>query len=252
MSPGLKRVARGLGCGAAGLVVLFCAAGSGAIFTIELPFRLLFGWVSFLRHTLPRVTWNAEAIAGFLLTLVLLVAAGHALARRARAALRPEAPPWPLRWTGIAVAGLICMFGTSVASAGLAHQTLWLLRDDQPMVESSWDRLWVRELGDPDRACAPVAEIADLPTLQRAVHTDPDLLALAAWHQLLPFADPAGAPALAIVDGPASGRAGRAVICRQRHGRLVGEEHRDPITLEMDLDIPDSVVLAAGGDIAER
>lgn len=251
MSPGLRQVLRGAGCLSAALILLFCAVGSGAGFAVELPFRLLFGWISFLRRTLPQITWNLEAIAGFALTLVLLVAAAHALARRARAARAPEAPPWPLKWTCIGVAGLVCMFGTSVASAGLAHQTLWLLSDEAPMVENSWERGWIQELGDPDRACAPVAGFTDLPTLQRGVYTDPDLLALARWHQLLPFADPTGAPALAIVAGPASPRV-RAVICRQRYGRLVGEEHLAPITLEMDPEVPDSVVLAAGGDLGGR
>lgn len=94
----------------------------GLVYARHAVFGLAFGWLVYLAEVLPRVEPNVpELLLGFGVAAGL-VAGGHAFARRV---LRPD---WPLRWSLLGLGLVVTMFGTTMASAGVAHNLGWMVR----------------------------------------------------------------------------------------------------------------------------
>lgn len=115
-------------------IVLMMSMGLFA--PLELMFWLVAGWARFTVDTLPRVSVSWGHVAMAAATVALLSFGLHRFLKW----LAPSmgGPEWRWRWTLSAVALLALLFGTSVASAGIVHQTAWLA--SQPMFEDRWGR----------------------------------------------------------------------------------------------------------------
>jgi hypothetical protein len=112
-------------------IVGLLAAVAGSGYWLEIPARLLLGWLDFLRITLPYVQVSPGLVLlGVLAVLVLLVAVQGFLGWLA---------PGRWRWrSSVGAVGLfLLMFVTSIAFTGTVHQLGWLLRD--PIAVSDWE-----------------------------------------------------------------------------------------------------------------
>ena len=90
---------------------------------LEIPLRVLFGWLFYLIEVIPRTQINIELLLCSLGALLLGMAGMQWLMSRLRTANR-----WPWRWTLTWCGILIVMFSTSIAAVGLVHQVGWLFR----------------------------------------------------------------------------------------------------------------------------
>ena len=113
------------------LLVSLCLPWLSAV--TETPFRLLFGWVPFLRRAVPRVTVSPTGVA----TFALLLAASAGLAHRSGRRLFPrgEGRGWSWRSTAAACGLLIGLFAAGLAATGFGHQVGWLVRSPVPLTE---------------------------------------------------------------------------------------------------------------------
>lgn len=105
-----------------GLVIILLYWGIFAL--LELPYRLLVGWVPHLGRTLPAVAWSpALLLKGAGLACAAVV--GSSLLLRAWTSL-----PADRRWKGAIgfsiLTGLV--FGAAMSAGGVLHQAGWLLR----------------------------------------------------------------------------------------------------------------------------
>lgn len=139
---GTSKQFKRVGCGlAVALVVGFLFVGAtGAVFIVEVPLVVAFGWLFYPARVAPMITLNPYALGGFTLVLVAAALGAHAFLRWLCAHLTP-----PRRWrgrdTGALVTGLILLFVVSMASTGIAHQVGWVITSDAPLLRSSWDGL---------------------------------------------------------------------------------------------------------------
>jgi hypothetical protein len=85
--------------------------------------RPFYGWASFIIAVLPNVTLNYKMVVSSLSALVVALGGAHFLIRRFRGEKQ-----WKLRWTLLGSAGLMVLFGTSIAAIGIVHQIGWLTR----------------------------------------------------------------------------------------------------------------------------
>lgn len=106
----------------------------------EVPFALLFGWAPFLFRTLPRITVDGPSVAVAGLALVLFTLgvhrAGRAWRRRAGTPASTS-PAWKIRYSLALVAAVFILFTAGIALIGITHQTVWLLRADEPLFGTS-------------------------------------------------------------------------------------------------------------------
>ncbi|MDF1754678.1 MAG: hypothetical protein P1U89_17975 [Verrucomicrobiales bacterium] len=99
-------------------LLLFFITLSPALF-LELPFKLITGWFSFLLRVLPQITWNLSMISSSVAMLVVAALGFHFLARS-------FCPGWKKAWSlgWITLGGLL--FYASISTTGIAHQIAWL------------------------------------------------------------------------------------------------------------------------------
>ena len=114
--------------------LLLCGVCGGLTAPIEAPARLLFGWVSFLRRAVPRVSVSPTGVA----TFAVLLAASAGLAHRSGRRLFPrdEGRGWSWRSTAAACGLLIGLFAAGLAATGFGHQVGWLARSPVPLTSS--------------------------------------------------------------------------------------------------------------------
>ncbi|HTU20635.1 MAG TPA: DUF1559 domain-containing protein [Gemmataceae bacterium] len=110
--------------------ILVCLAVGAllALFVWSAPvtLSLLFGWIVFLYHTLPRMTVDGPSVLVGCLALLLFIGGVHAAGRAWRRSVA-EAPRWKLRWSLAMVAGVFLLFAAGVSLVAIVHQTGWLL-----------------------------------------------------------------------------------------------------------------------------
>lgn len=123
---------------AAGLVLLAAAT------TLEAPFVILGGWVSFLRRVLPEVKPDGPSVMVGAIALVLFGAGVHGLGRSWRRTAKPDAGPWRIRWTAAVVLGVVLLFTAGISVVAVTHQVAWLATSEQPLVAETAGRA-----GDP-------------------------------------------------------------------------------------------------------
>ena len=105
----------------------------------QLLYRLPWGWIGFLRRTLPEVTINWGGVGWVLLVSGIVLAGLHWLCgwlyARVRAGGGDTAPArhWPWRWTLATYAGFWLLFSVVMSAAGLVRHVGWLLDFKAPL-----------------------------------------------------------------------------------------------------------------------
>ncbi len=104
---------------------------------------LTFGWIGFLRDTLPRIHINGPDIwlaCGVFLTSIAVL---HGLARSIQRSMfaspksgQANPPPWAIGRSILLSLSALIAFVAGVAIVGIAHQVAWLATSDKPLLES--------------------------------------------------------------------------------------------------------------------
>lgn len=136
-----RRSGVGLGCllsiVAGGFLFVLLMGGIG-FGVMGLLVSLLFGWISFLTKTAPKISWDGGTICLYVLIIGCLVFLADNFFKwlvRSISVARGRNFFWPLKWTcaGVIATGLCMLIGMAVT--GIAHQMVWLLESDEPMYE---------------------------------------------------------------------------------------------------------------------
>jgi prepilin-type processing-associated H-X9-DG protein len=104
---------------------------TGLAWSAQVTLSLLFGWVVFLYHTLPRMTVDWPSLFVGAIAVVIFTAGVHAAARAWRRAA-PETPLWKLRWSLTVVVGVFLLFAAGLSLIGIVHQAAWLFTSMGP------------------------------------------------------------------------------------------------------------------------
>jgi prepilin-type processing-associated H-X9-DG protein len=127
------------GCGCAAVGSLFVLAFLGFALPLDFLIAMFLGWGFYLAQVVPevRVTWESVALA---VVLLAIFAVGlHAFLSWIYGQIQAdEKPPkpWPRRWSAVVVCLILLMFVSGIAAIGVIHQSGWLLRSKEPLVES--------------------------------------------------------------------------------------------------------------------
>jgi hypothetical protein len=113
--------------------LLMMAGGAGLV---EVPIYLVFGWITFLARTIPKISVNVDMLAfsAVCLTATLLFANYFLIwIVNAIATARGAQLKWRWKWTcaGFTAVSLLFLVGMSVI--GLVHQLGWLATTTDPM-----------------------------------------------------------------------------------------------------------------------
>ncbi len=126
------------GCKAGvGLLLLFglFLACAGLQFVVELPLTVAFGWPWYLKRVVPQLKPDPWSIVSAVVCLVALVLGSHAFLKWLYAASSTEPRRWPWKRTFQLVGLVVLMFVSGIAVTGMIHQTGWLIRSREPLVE---------------------------------------------------------------------------------------------------------------------
>jgi len=105
--------------------------------TVEIPFRLAFGWIVFLRDNIARLTLNPLRVAEAAACIAALGFGGHFFARWLYGQMLPNAArAWRPGWTVAGLGAILLLFVAGVGTIGITHQTAWLLTDPDPLVRN--------------------------------------------------------------------------------------------------------------------
>ena len=127
-----------LGCRTGiGLLLVFglFLAVDGFLFLAELPLTLAFGWPVYLYRIVPQLKPDPWSVVSAIVCLVALVLGSHAFLRWLYAASSTEPRQWPWKRTLQLVGLVVLMFVSGIAVTGMIHQTGWLIRSREPLVE---------------------------------------------------------------------------------------------------------------------
>lgn len=118
-------------------LLVFLSFAMGMAFLIEIPARLVIGWLIFAVETFPKAAVNRVMLVNALITLVLLCVSAHYLFRwfYNQGEAKAKAKPWRIGWTLSLVSLLILMFGASIAFIGGVHQAIWLVTSEEPFLK---------------------------------------------------------------------------------------------------------------------
>lgn len=229
MSRGGKIIGR-LGCGGLAILGALFLLGNGMVWMFQVPILLATGWIWFLGRTIPEVQLDPLRVVETLVVLLVLAGGSHHFARWF-AGQRDRT--WALRQTLALLAAVVLMFTTSIASAGLAHQLVWLTRE--PMARSSMDT-W-GAMGIMREVCAGIPPGLSVDFLQATVAAEPDPFQLDT-HQVRVVAGSGGAVLVLAPRDPAQRASLGGMLCEGG-----GERH---------LDAPVVATCLAGGDCPTR
>jgi len=90
---------------------------------------LLFGWIAYLARVLPEITFNREIAIDGALALALALFGLHRILFWWTKQRGSESPKWHFGWTVKITVMALLLFGTSLASIGMIHQTAWLCHE---------------------------------------------------------------------------------------------------------------------------
>ncbi|MBX9789640.1 MAG: DUF1559 domain-containing protein [Pirellulales bacterium] len=127
---------------AAGVVILLLVVTAlGLSQTLEVFFRLAFGWIRFLGDARPRVRIDAGKTSLVIALLGAFVVGAHfvltRLYRARQSAIAGDSPPsppgdrdgWRWKWTGVITALLVLGYLAGVTIAGFSHHVAWEFRE---------------------------------------------------------------------------------------------------------------------------
>lgn len=120
---------------------LLCCILSSGMPPLRLYGCALFGWALFAKDVAPRIQVNPAAVGLFAATLVGTTFGVHLFAGWLRRSIRPEAPPWRVKWTLAGMALFVLAFVAGIAAVGVVHQAAWLATQPEPFLEEIGRRL---------------------------------------------------------------------------------------------------------------
>jgi len=122
-----------LGIGVA--LVLFLAI-TGALWLLEVPVYLIFGWIRYLTRVVPLVEFDWPTIGSALVAVLIFALGLHSFLRWLAASLAsPGAIAWRPLWTISMVAIALLLFAAGTAFVGVVHQVTWLVQSPVPFVD---------------------------------------------------------------------------------------------------------------------
>lgn len=127
-----------LGCWTGvGLLLLFglFLACAGLTFLFEIPLTVAFGWPLYLYRVVPQLKPDPWSVASAIVCLIAVVLGSHAFLRWLASASSTEPRPWPWKRTLQLVGLVVLMFVSGIAVTGMIHQTGWLIRSREPLLE---------------------------------------------------------------------------------------------------------------------
>jgi hypothetical protein len=137
----------------AGLLALGCIFPEAAV---DLLFHLAAGWAMFLWRVVPETSVSRDGVLTAAFCLVGLSAGLHfflawlyrELYRQpgksedagnggspVRSSTNQTLRHWPMRWTGMLLGLLVLMFIAGLSAVGITHQTTWLVRSPEALIE---------------------------------------------------------------------------------------------------------------------
>jgi hypothetical protein len=121
-----------------GAIFLFFMLALGFFAPIQLVFYFLFGWIFFLKRTLPQVIFNWSGVAWAVICAALVVWGVHWFCSwlyRQIGNQKSELPKreWTWRWSSGICLGMLLLFSTCIAITGAVHQIGWLFGSNEPL-----------------------------------------------------------------------------------------------------------------------
>lgn len=131
--------------------ILFFILAAGGLFLVEIPFRLLAGWIIFIAKKYPEITWSWNAVVPGFAALIMLGLGLHAFMKWLYAnwgkgaddsEAKDPAPAFPGRiwkpkWSLSMLALFMLMFSASIGFIGTVHQVGWLVNSEESVIVSS-------------------------------------------------------------------------------------------------------------------
>lgn len=124
-------------------VVLIVLAASGRMFVLRAAWDIVAGWWSYLGRVVPRLNPDPWVVVTAVVCVVGVVLGTHAFLRWLYAATDPgagaaEPRRWRWKWTLLLVGLVVLTFAAGIAFTGIVHQTSWLVRSPEPLVERTY------------------------------------------------------------------------------------------------------------------
>lgn len=148
------------------VLAVFFLPTIGFRFLLEIPFRVLAGWVLFARARATQVSpgWSDVALAGVLLAAITL--GGHLFATWLTRARDGQGERWRVRWTVLGVGLLFLGLLASTAMLGAVHQAFWMATSPGALTENNYSAFYAgsssRKLGQAVQG--RLEESGDVPT----------------------------------------------------------------------------------------
>gem|GEM_PF-5367920 len=112
------------------LIVLEPIFSTGLL--VDAIFRLLLGWIFYLKRVIPNIEWNSQSIFSGVVFAGLTVGGLHYVGRALSSASSKQ---WRWSWTWM-IALMTCIaFAVPLAAGSIAHQAAWMTRN--PLIVSN-------------------------------------------------------------------------------------------------------------------
>lgn len=102
---------------------------------------LSLGWMIYLGRVLPQVSINIGGVVSAVLSVIALTALAHGMASWMwRETRDPSSIAWKRQWTASILAIVVLMFVAGIGAVGATHQTVWLLKSEEPLTRTNSSR----------------------------------------------------------------------------------------------------------------
>ena len=122
-------------------VLVVCFLTAAILTTVEGGGAVLFGWIPFLGRVAPRMSVDWPILWVAFGAVILSAVCVHGLGYSWRTRRTPEASAaghrWKFRWTFSIVFMVLVSFIAGISAIGIVHQTMWLVRSEQPLYGES-------------------------------------------------------------------------------------------------------------------
>jgi prepilin-type N-terminal cleavage/methylation domain-containing protein len=118
------------------LVLLFLLFPGGQGWLVELPLTLVLGWIPYLARVIPKLNPDPWTVGTAVGCLAGVTVGSHYFLRW----LAGRAVHWPWERTLRCVGLIVLMFVAGIAVVGMIHQTSWLVRSPEQLVEDRGGR----------------------------------------------------------------------------------------------------------------
>jgi prepilin-type N-terminal cleavage/methylation domain-containing protein len=114
------------------LAIMAVLCGLLMPWVLEIPLTLALGWTRYLWRVVPKLNPDPWTVGTAVVCLVGFVAGSHLFLCR----LAGGESRWPLKRTLRCAALVVLMFAAGIGVIGVIHQTSWLVRSPEPLIET--------------------------------------------------------------------------------------------------------------------